>query len=164
VRVLNIKRDLRDVVVSAYYHYRREEGLEVPFERYYWNRGRYVAERVREYHDVWNVSSSQVHVASFEKLKKSFAEECDRIGDFLGYDLSAAQIQNVKDETSIESLRKRYDNDDFFRKGERGDWQNHLTTRMEEDISRIANRSGIESFSIERWVYHARAEVISWTT
>jgi hypothetical protein len=164
VRVLNITRDLRDVVVSAYYHYRRKRGYEEPFERYYWTRGRYVAERVRQYHDVWEVSSPKVYVASFKKLKQSFSQECERIGDFLGHDLSAAEIEAVKDETSLESLRESYDSDGFFRKGERGDWRNHLTTRMAEDVSRIADRANTDSFSLERWIDRAWAEVISWTT
>ncbi|MCS3662066.1 hypothetical protein GGP68_003504 [Salinibacter ruber] len=164
VRVLNIKRDLRDVVVSAYYHYRREEGYEVPFERYYWTRGRYVAERVREYHDVWDVPSTQVYVASFKALKESFPEECRRIGEFLGYDLSNTQIQDVKDNTSIKSLRESYDNDGFFRKGERGDWKNYLTHRMAEDVSRISSRTSTESFSLDYWIGRARAELITWTT
>ncbi|MCS4174840.1 sulfotransferase domain-containing protein [Salinibacter ruber] len=163
VRVLNITRDLRDVVVSAYYHYRREEGYDVPFKQYYWKRGRYVAKKVREYHSVWDVPSSRVYLSSFKELKKNFAEECERIGALLGYELSVTQIQNVKDETSIQSLRKAYDNDDFFRNGKRGDWQNHLTARMEKDVSRIADRAGIESFSVAGWVDRVWAEMISWT-
>jgi hypothetical protein len=63
VNVLNIKRDMRDVVVSAYYHECCNSGYEGSFQDFYWQRGRTVAQRVADYHEVWSVESSRVHTA-----------------------------------------------------------------------------------------------------
>ena len=140
VKVLDIVRDIRDVVVSAYYHFRRKEKYTSSFENYYWTRGRFVAHRVQQYHKVWKVPNNRVYVSSFKALKSDFYSECRAIGQFLKRkELSDREIQEVKEETSIESLRSKYGSPDFFRKGERGDWKHHLTKRMESDIDRIEN-------------------------
>jgi hypothetical protein len=84
VFVFNIKRDLRDVVVSAYYHDCRVQGFEGSFEDYYWVWGRLHAHKVRKYHSVWDVSSPQVYVSSYERLKQDFTLEVNEIANFLG--------------------------------------------------------------------------------
>ena len=106
VRILNIRRDIRDVVTSAYYHHRREEDYTASFRQYYWDRGRYIAENVRAYHELWDGSSSRVYVSSFHELKRNFSTECDRIASFIGYNASDEEVKKIKKETSIESLKK----------------------------------------------------------
>src|SRR5690606_36975030 len=58
VRVLDIQRDLRDVVVSAYYHVQRKEGYAGDFATYYWEQGRTTAQEVMKYRALWAAAQS----------------------------------------------------------------------------------------------------------
>ncbi len=146
VMVLSITRNLRDVVTSAYYHYRRKEGYAASFETFYWQRGRGIADFVRRYNQLWSVSSSRLHVASYERLRTDFASEVREIGRFLGLALSHEEVERIRQETTLEALREKYgqSEDDerptFFRKGIVGDWESHFDARMLRDIERIEQK------------------------
>jgi hypothetical protein len=141
VRVVNIKRDIKDAVVSWYYHEMRARDVRIPFARYYWRRGRYDAERIRRYHAVWEEARDErVLFSSYEALKNDFASEVRRIAAFVEAPLSKADLERVREMTSMERLRERYgDSGDikFFRKGESGDWKNHFGRFSLRDITRV---------------------------
>lgn len=139
--VVNIKRDLRDVTVSAYYYTMKLSGKKRSFENYYWTEGRFLAAQVRSYHQNWEQwPSGRVLSLSFERLKEDTVSEIRAIGRFIGLTLSDAEIERIIENTSMSSLRKVYKDDGeikFFRKGETGDWNNHFKGAMLKDISRI---------------------------
>ncbi len=146
VRVLNIKRNLRDVVVSAYYYHRQKNGYGGEFETYYWEMGRSVADHVRRYHALWDVSDARVYTSSYEALKSDFRAEVQRIGRFLGFALSAEEVEHIREETSMQALRAKYGESDkpseerFFRKGVVGQWTEYFDEAMQRDIERIEGR------------------------
>jgi hypothetical protein len=146
VRILNITRDLRDTVVSHYYHLMRERSLSLGFPTYYWTVGRLKAYELVRYHDVWNQLSPQLYVSSFERLKGDFVGETRLITQFLGFDLTEDRIRDIQRDTSIERMRAKHEEEGdleraaFFRKGEIGDWKNHLNERMLRDLDRISRR------------------------
>jgi hypothetical protein len=146
VSVFNIKRDLRDVVVSAYYHDCRVEGFEGSFEDYYWFLGRLHAHKVRKYHAIWDISSPQVYVSSYERLKQDFISEVNEIANFLRFNLSTHQLEEIQFRTSFERFKQgekstqtiqRTDETAFIRKGIVGDWKNHFNAQMLDDITAI---------------------------
>lgn len=145
-RVLNIKRDLRDVLVSAYYHTSRLKKYRGKFKSYYWSFGRMKAYQILQYHKVWDLPSSQIYTTRFEDLKRGFDAEIVKIAEFLGVTLSIADIQRVKNETSIERLRERRgesklpEEKRFFRRGEIGDWSGYFDQKMLDDLNCIKNR------------------------
>jgi hypothetical protein len=158
VRVFDITRDVRDVIVSHYYHMLREGKVKSEFGPYYWKLGRYKACQIVQYHDLWSVDHPQMFISSFEALKSDFHNEVRRIGEFLGIALSDAEIGRIKEKTSLERQRKKRGEEDvpeelrFFRKGIIGDWQNHFDNAMAEDIAMIQEKglSGLENLK-----YHA---------
>lgn len=144
VFVLDIERDLRDVVVSAYYHHVRLGRFVGSFDNFYWIEGRLIADRVTRYHRVWQQESSQnVLCVSYEALHADFEREVLRIARFLGLEVSQDRFERVRERTSLEQLRQRYMEpaDDskprFYRKGRTGDWQTHLTASMLDDLARV---------------------------
>ena len=141
VRVVNIKRDLKDAVVSSYYHEMRETGVRNSFARYYWRRGRFDAEHIRRYHATWeDIRDDRILFASYEALKNDFATEVRRIADFIEAPLSSSDLQRLSEKTSMESLRKRYNDAGeikFFRRGETGDWKNHFGRFTLRDITLV---------------------------
>jgi hypothetical protein len=159
-RVLDMKRDLYDVIVSTYYDWRLRHGFAADFKTFYWFEGRTLAEFLIKYHQVWGDGHPQVYVTSFEALKTDFAREARRIADFLGVSPTDREIAELEQETSIDSLREQYKDDprhaareggrpeeQFFRKGVIGDWKNHFDDRMLRDISEI-EKHGIRRFDV----------------
>jgi hypothetical protein len=150
VRVVCMTRDSRDVIVSAYFHDLRKHRFGGSFSQYYWEEGRMLLPRLRRYRETWAEPRPQVTATSFEALKTDFHAEVARIADLLGLAPDAAEIERLREATSIDALREKYqdapshrtEEADFFRKGEMGDWQNHFDDKMLADHDRIS-RHGI---------------------
>jgi len=161
VVVLDIARDVRDVVVSAYYDARNREGLTAPFEEYYWRSGRELADALTRYHELWKTDGERVLQVSYERLQTDFANELRSIAGLLGVELSPQRADEIKTATSMSSLKERYKEDEFyrddrfFRKGIVGDWHNHFTSRMALDIERIERR-GLSPLDWRRLMYRAQ--------
>ena len=143
--VLDIERDLRDVVVSAaYYHHVRLGRFLGSFGDFYWIEGRLIADRVTGYHPVWQQESPKdVLCASYEALHADFGCEVGRIAGFLGLELSQERLEWVRERTSLERIRERRKEAEgnrprFYRKGQTGDWQTQLTAPMLHDLARPA--------------------------
>lgn len=140
VRVLDIERDIRDVVVSAYYHDRRKKGYTGAFDRYFVERGYKKARFVTRYHELWAVGSPQVYCASYERLHSDFDAEVARIAAFVGVALDPPTLERVRQATTLDALRESYGEQDkaerFFRKGITGDWQNHFTPALLAELDR----------------------------
>lgn len=153
VLVINIKRELKDAVVSAYYYNMKLSGKKRTFDNYYWKEGRFLADQIRRYHRVWEEKpSSRVLLLSYERLKQNTVSEIMGIARFLGLSCSEAEAQAVIDATSMEKLRDKYDDGGeikFFRKGQVGDWENHFSARQLADIEMI-EQCGLENASIGR--------------
>jgi hypothetical protein len=153
VYVFDIERNLRDMVVSSYYDECNRHGYDGSFDRYYWEEGRYVADYVQRYHDVWRNCGPTVHIASYESLKTDFFGEVEKIAEVLGISLDEEELKVIQEKTSINKLRERYSDDPFykgdrfFRKGIIGDWKNHMDTRMIRDVDAIERR-GIHPFDL----------------
>lgn len=175
VYVFNIKRDLKDSLVSHYYHLIRQnklgeelaspERLKKGFSDYYWRLGRYKAQQLMIYHEVWDVPSAQIYTSSFERLKTDYEAEVQRIGHFIGLDLSLKEIAELKEKTSIQTLQKNKGLDKlpehkrFLRKGLIGEWQNYFDDDALEDVAKIEAR-GLGK--IDMLKYHALFRVLDF--
>jgi hypothetical protein len=143
VTVMNIRRDTRDVVVSAF-HYERMKGKYQgeTFEGYYWTRGWRVAQQVIRYNRLWE-GRPRTYMSCYETLHTDFAGEVQRLAGFLGFTLGEEDVKRIHDENTLENLREKYDEKSadgkmsFYRKGVIGDWQEHMTPDIVGDIERI---------------------------
>lgn len=143
VRVLNIRRDVRDVIVSAYYHGSPNQTIAVDFQTYYWPRGRQLAQRVLDYQIIWDVRSPRYLCFTYETLVENFPGEVSRLGHFLGVPLTPKEIERIRQATSPATLNERYAFSDFnrFRAGRVGDWQHHFDDSSAADLAAIIKRS-----------------------
>lgn len=153
VYVFNIKRDIKDSLVSHYFHLIRQdklaeelaspEKLKKGFSNYYWRLGRYKAQQLVIYHEAWDVNSPRVYVSSFEHLKNDFENELQNIGRFIGFNFSSQNIAALKEKTSIQAVQKSKGQDKlpehkrFFRKGLVGEWQNYFDDKALADVEQI---------------------------
>ena len=142
-RVLNITRDMRDVLVSHYYHLRRMKKVSSEFSDYYWRVGRLKSCQIWDYHSVWSAAAPNLYVTSFERLKASFDDEVRKIGAFIGVDLSSEDIARIREETSLRRLQEmrgetaKPEAERFFRKGAIGDWESYFDQRMLDDLESL---------------------------
>jgi hypothetical protein len=143
VRVFNIKRDMKDVLVSHYFHIRRMNKVSGSFADYYWKLGRLKAWQMWRYHEIWSRPSPRLFSTTFEQLKTSFADEVQRIGRFLGVALSGSRIAEIQQETTLQRLQEKRGEADkpeaerFFRRGEIGDWKMHFNQEMLDDLAAL---------------------------
>jgi len=159
ILVINIKRDIRDVTVSAYYHYKRARKKDhLSFKDYYWSVGRFKAMEVREYNHAWDVDHPRVLLTSYEGLKENFFDEVEKIAGFLGFACNDDIIRRVQEATSIGSLQKQRGEENvpedkrFFRKGIVGDWKSHFGEEEAADLEKIADNGFRGIDSLKYWV------------
>jgi hypothetical protein len=148
VYILNIKRDIRDVIVSAYYHYNREDGVKRSFDEFYWGKGRTLIGFLNKYHELWHNISKKIYVCSYKGLLEDFEKEVMGISNFLNWDLKKGDLETLREKTKLQSMRKLRKEESkpqevlFFRKGIIGDWKNYFTPGIEKDFNRL-NRKNI---------------------
>ncbi|XP_002130825.2 sulfotransferase 1 family member D1-like [Ciona intestinalis] len=74
----------------------------------------------------------------YEDMKKDPVKEIQKIADFLDIPISESDLDEVVHETSFSTMRRQSAQIekklDFYRKGEVGDWKNHLTVAQSEMI------------------------------
>jgi hypothetical protein len=161
VLVLDIRRDLRDVVVSSYYHQRSRGRAPDDFSRFYWTEGRYYANGVANHHRRWRGHTALTVV--YESLVSDFTTEAGGIAACLGRDVSESQLETIRASVGLTSLKDRYattgvalmESAKFFRRGVPGDWKSHLDEEMLADVAAI-ERSGLSLASRSAWQARSR--------
>ena len=142
-QVLNIRRDIRDTLVSHYFHMLYLGKIKGEFSRYYWTVGRLKAQQILRYHQVWSVGAGNLLTTDYERLVEDFLTEAAGIGRFLGRDLDRPELKRIRDATTLDSLRgraKEIGHDPrFFRDGRSGGWEAHFAPAMLEDLGEIEN-------------------------
>lgn len=146
VVVLSITRDLRDTIVSAYYHDVRNEKFEGDFEVYFQTRGRERLYEISRYHRVWEKPDPHLFQTTYEDLHRDFAGEVRRLAAFLDREVTPEEIERIRAKTSFDRVQKGEQKNKgetnalFFRKGVIGDWKNHLNESMEKDLQKIIDQ------------------------
>lgn len=147
-RILNIYRDPKDVLVSAYFHYRRIEGFSGTFAEFFTHRAERLVRSLAQYHLYWDPFGveDRIFLTTYEKLHRSFADEVFRLGAFLGRELTEEQIAAIRDDTEFSKLQHKGNKNrpsKFFRKGVMGDWLEHMTPEQGALVDRIEAEEGI---------------------
>jgi hypothetical protein len=134
VRVLNMTRDIRDVLVSAYFHDQRHGRAKGEIADYWQKLGRRRVQQVLEHHRLWNTGHSQVFVTSYEALQTSFTSQIEALAAFIGLD--DVDPEQLAEATSFSSMR-RPGPKPHQRKGIVGDWRNHLSPEILDELAEI---------------------------
>ena len=144
-RLINVVRDGRDAIVSAWFHYLRvrPEQLEAlcgnAFDRFVklegaaWSQDLEMAERAVEEHGL-----RLTHIR-FEDLVADPAREVAALLRFLDLEPDAATIQRSVEKTAFARWANgrepgEEDPRSFFRKGVVGDWKNHFSDRTAREF------------------------------
>ncbi|XP_069170151.1 sulfotransferase 1A1 isoform X3 [Procambarus clarkii] len=154
-KVVYMARDPKDVVVSLFHHF-----CNVRFHNYTGTFDNFVKHFINNdllYSPYWpnlmmaweQKDDANMHFVFYEDLKADIKKELGTLNEFLGTNLSQQQLENVAQHTSFSSMKARSEKDAanyhqgaqrregaFFRKGEIGDWKNHFSPELEQDMNR----------------------------
>lgn len=162
VYVFNIKRDIKDSIVSHYFHFIKQRNKKTSFKRYYWLIGRYKAIQMIKYSKNWNIAANNVLHSTFEDLKRNFENEVLKYGNFIGIELSDDDLQRIKSETDIKKIKEKSNRKWFFRKGDIGDYKNHFTQAILKDIERLSEKPSMISKLSYFMIFEIRLELRSF--
>ena len=143
IKVININRDIRDVVVSHYFHLQNNKKYNGTFQTYFSKWGKFKAIQVFDYEKSWENNKNSLNI-KYEDLINNFDKTIFTIAEYLNITMSDQLLNKIRLNTNIQTLRsnkqgKLHEKKWFFRKGEIGDWKNYLDHSMISDIKRIQN-------------------------
>ena len=140
IKVINIERNLEDVIVSHYFHLMNLGKIDKGFKEYFNNWGRYKAIQYINYNKAWKHYDFCLKL-KYEDLKKSQEDTINKIAKYLN--IKSYDIESIIKETNISNLRKKSKEKDlneedwFFRKGVVGDGKKYFTEEMEAKLTDI---------------------------
>ncbi|XP_058226108.1 cytosolic sulfotransferase 15-like [Rhododendron vialii] len=163
-KIVYVCRDPKDVLISMWYFLANVRSKELPplsleeavdlFSRGVFGFGPFW-DHVQGY---WKASlecPERIFFITYEQMKRDTFVKVKRLAEFLGQPFSMEEegervVEEIIELCSFGKLRNLevnkngsrnpdFKNDAFFRKGEVGDWKNHLTPQMVERLDQITN-------------------------
>ena len=151
VKILFIERDMRDAIVSHYFHMINKYRYKRSFAFYYFFIGRYKAFEIALFTYRCKKFRGEENFFHFSDLISNFEETVRKIALSIGItEISDEEIKQIKEQTTLDKLREdlkkrnisyyptnRDDNWKLFREGKVGSWRKYFKARHVKDISRI---------------------------
>lgn len=154
VKMFNIIRDIRDVLVSRYFHdVRFKLTEEENIDNYYFgkskkSRGKNLMKRYMKYQNYWhgNRNSKQPFLCSYEMLHYDFVLQVSKMFDYLNQDSLTAEIdiEMIQQKTTVSNKKNKNQVGEgrLLRKGIIGDWKNYLSAAILKDLKNLAIETG----------------------
>ncbi len=151
VKILFIERDMRDAIVSHYFHIKNKYSYKPSFAFYYFFIGRYKAFEIALFTYRCKKFRGEENFFHFSDLISNFEETVRKIALSIGItEISDEEIKQIKEQTTLDKLREELkkgnisyyptnkdDNWKLFREGKVGSWRKYFKARHVKDISRI---------------------------
>jgi len=153
VKILFIERDMKDAIVSHYFHIINKYRYKLSFSFYYFFIGRYKAFEITLFNYRCKKFRGEENFFHFSDLISDFEDTVRKIALSLGIsNISDEEVAQVKRQTTLNKLReelkkgnisyypsKRDDNWKLFREGKVGSWRKYFKASHVRDILRIQN-------------------------
>ncbi|KAL4587473.1 hypothetical protein LXL04_000344 [Taraxacum kok-saghyz] len=160
-RLIYLCRNPKDVLVSMFHFANKlrdkSGGTMMAFEEAFESFSKGVMplgpywDHVKGYHEVSLEDPRKVLFVTYEDMKMDTVNHVKRLAKFVGYPFTEKEevegvvqeiirlcsFENLSEVNKHGNLRDGIPNNVFFRKGEVGDWANHLTDEMSQNLDRI---------------------------
>lgn len=151
VKFLFIERDMKDAIVSHYFHIQNKYRNKISFPMYYFFIGRYKAFEISLFNYRCKKFMGDENFFHYSDLINNFEKTLQKIATCLEVtDLSDEELDRIKEQTTLDKLREelkkgnvsyyptnRDDNWKLFREGKVGSWRKHFNARQLKDVIRI---------------------------
>ena len=151
VKILFVERDMRDAIVSHYFHIINKYRYKLSFSFYYFFIGRYKAFEIALFNYRCKKFRGEEYFFHFSDLISNFEDTVRKIALSIGItEISDEEIKQIKEQTTLDKLREelkkgnisyyptnREDNWRLFREGKVGSWRKFFKARHVKDIDRI---------------------------
>ena len=141
---LFVERELKDAIVSHYFHFRNYRLKSISFSLYFWVIGIFKAYEMCLFNERSKKNFSQEYFFTFEGFKNNFTTNVQKLCQILGVsDLSLHEIELVKEKTSLRHMKqesmlrknKYYpelgeESHKLFRSGKIGEWKTIFSARQ----------------------------------
>ncbi|XP_076452613.1 sulfotransferase 1A1-like [Babylonia areolata] len=150
VKVIHVYRNIKDVFVSQYFHFRQVPGGDAltfdAHEKVFLSDNVPTGSYFTYMRDMYQFRKSNpdhpVFLMSFEDTKEDPEKVIRSMAKFLGVEASQSLIHDIAHLTSFSKMRHAEKNTmethlppaDIFRKGQVGDWKNYLTVAQSERL------------------------------
>src|SRR5215467_11421225 len=110
VYVVDIHRDMPDMVISLFFHGARRQMEQASLEeirKAYWQHGPRIVEHIARYHAIWRTKTKWTYLSSYERLKEDPRMEIEAIAAFLKIALTGERIDKIIEDTAFHRLADR---------------------------------------------------------
>ena len=153
VKFIFIQRDIKDAIVSHFYHFKQYRYRNISFEKYFRYIGIYKAYEISLFNSRAKKYFNSDLIFSYNNIKNDFNNTVLSLCYILGFeDISIEEILEIKKNTSIQNMRRTAKegksnyypelgnmNYKMFRKGVIGEWKKYYNKSNLELITRIIN-------------------------
>ncbi|XP_069944425.1 sulfotransferase 1A1 [Cherax quadricarinatus] len=164
-KVIYVARSPKDVVVSYYYFFRVMKlftytGTFESFVKHFMNNDLIYTPYWPHVKQAWQRRDHpNMYFVFYEEMKSDIMTQLRRLNDFLGLNLTQKQLDNVAHQSSFNSMKERGEPikdmeafipdkhkkfGGYFRKGIVGDWKNHFTPELEQEMNQWIEKHASE--------------------
>lgn len=149
---LFVERELKDAIVSHYFHFRNYRLKSISFSFYFWVIGIFKAYEMCLFNERSKKNFAPEYFFTFEGFKNNFTKNIQKLSQILSVDdLSLQEVELVKEKTSLSYMKqesmfrknKYYpelgeESHKLFRSGKIGEWKTMFSARQLSFVNKIS--------------------------